>query len=284
MFDIIGSIVVYKNPLEQVRQAIDSFLNTDLNVQLYVIDNSPDDRARLLCADSRTIYVFNGRNLGFGAAHNISIQRSASEAAYHAVLNPDIYFEPGVLEKLFDFASARPDIGLLMPKILNPDGSLQYLCKRLPSPTDLILRRFLPDPLKPLVQERLERYEMRDQDYNRTLSVPALSGCFMLISDTALAEVGGFDERYFMYLEDVDLSRRIHQKFKTIYYPQATIYHRNGKGSYRQMRPLKYHLVSAFRYFQKWGWFSDPERVYMNDNVATASVAISRKFNSAAQD
>lgn len=284
MFDIIGSIVLYNNPLKQIQQAIDSFLNTEMSVRLYVIDNSPDDRAGALCKDARVVYIFNGRNLGFGAGHNVALKRSIGEAAYHLVMNPDVYFEPGVLETMIQFASPRSDIGLLMPKILNPDGSLQYLCKRLPSPTDLILRRFLPAPLKPFVQARLDRYEMRDQDYNRTLSVPALSGCFMLISDAALAEVGGFDERYFMYLEDVDMSRRIHQKFKTIYYPQTAIYHRNGKGSYRQMRPLKYHLVSAFRYFQKWGWYSDPERVSMNDNAAIAPITASRKFNSAAQD
>jgi GT2 family glycosyltransferase len=284
MFDIIGSIVVYRNPLSQIQRAIESFLDTKMSVQLYVIDNSPQDDARMMCSNSRTIYIFNGCNVGFGPAHNLAIKQSINEARFHLVMNPDVYFEPGVLETLFDFTSGRPDVGLLMPKILNPDGSLQYLCKRLPSPTDLILRRFLPNALKPLVRERLARYELRDQDYTRTLAVPALSGCFMMISAVALAEVGAFDERYFLYLEDVDLSRRIHQKFETLYFPQAAVYHHNGRGSYRDVRLLKHHIVSAFRYFQKWGWYSDPERIYMNERITSGAIAESREFNSAAQD
>jgi GT2 family glycosyltransferase len=284
MFDIIGSIVVYKNPSQQVQQAVDSFLNTAMNVRLYVIDNSPEDKLREVCKDPRIVYVFNGRNIGFGAAHNIAIKSSLNQAPYHLVMNPDVYFEPGVLEALVEFASGRPDVGLLMPKILDPNGTLQYLCKRLPTPTDLILRRFLPGALKPLFRERLARYELRDHDYSRTMSVPTLSGCFMLMSSTALAESGLFDESYFLYLEDVDLCRRIHQRFKTLYFPQVSIYHCNGKGSYRDVRLLKYHVVSAFRYFQKWGWYSDPERDYINEQISSVPVKPSREFNSAAQD
>ena len=273
MYDMIGSVVTYKNPLAQLQQAITSFLKTSLDVRLYVVDNSPDDRARALCNDPRITYIFNGKNLGFGAAHNIALRQAMNQSAYHAILNPDIYFEPGVLETLIEFAQTRPDVGLIMPKILNPDGSIQYLCKRLPTPTDLILRRFLPAAFKPLVEHRLARYELRDQDYSRILSVPALSGCFMLISDAALSEVGAFDERYFMYLEDVDLCRRIHQTFKTIYFPEATVYHRNGKGSYRELRLLMHHVASAFLYFQKWGWYFDPEREEINERAnSTAAV------------
>jgi GT2 family glycosyltransferase len=284
MLDIIASIVVYENPLQQIQQAIGSVLHTGLNVRLYIVDNSSHDAARILCRDPRIVYIFNRRNIGFGPAHNLALRASLNQATYHLVMNPDVYFDAGVLEKLLDFASQRPDVGLVMPKILSPDGSLQYLCKRLPSPADLILRRFVPDAFKPLVQDRLARYELRDHDYSRILSAPTLSGCFMLISDAALNQVGCFDERYFLYLEDVDLSRRIHQKFTTLYFPHAAVYHRNGKGSYRKFRLLKYHIVSAFRYFQKWGWFSDPERAYINENIPSSAVAQRREFNSAAQD
>jgi GT2 family glycosyltransferase len=272
MFDITASVVVYKNPLDQVQQVILSFLSTQLKVKLYVVDNSPDDGARSLCIDPRIVYVFNGRNLGFGAGHNIALRLAMNQAAYHAILNPDIYFGPGVLEALLDFAQRQSDVGLLMPKILNPDGSFQYLCKRLPSPTDLVLRRFLPALLEPFFKDRLARYELRDQDYTRVLSVPILSGCFMLISSLAVTEVGVFDERYFMYLEDVDLCRRIHQKFKTIYFPAAAVYHRNAKGSYREAQLLMHHIRSAFRYFQKWGWYFDPERDRINQKVMTSAV------------
>jgi GT2 family glycosyltransferase len=271
--DITGSIVVYKNPLEQVQEAIASFLNTEMSVRLYVIDNSPDDRASKLCVEKRIIYIFNNRNLGFGAAHNIAMRASANEAAYHVVLNPDVYFGSGVLEKLFTFAESRPDVGLLMPKVLNTDGSIQHLCKRLPAPSDLILRRFLPSIFKPLVGDRLARYEYRDQNYDRMMSVPALSGCFMMMNCVALSQVGLFDERYFMYLEDVDLCRRIGKRFKTIYFPEVAIYHHYGKGSYRSARLMVHHIKSALRYFQKWGWYSDVERVNMNQRDPAGAAA-----------
>src|SRR5260370_1608069 len=264
MQDIIGSVVVDRNHTEQIRKAITSFLNTNLNVRLYVIDNSPDDQVRELCGDRRVTYIFNRRNLGFGAGHNVAMKTSLTEAKYHVVLNPDVHFGHGVIEKLLDFASSRPEIGLVMPKVLNADGTIQHLCKRLPTPSDLILRRFLPAVLKPLVEDRLRRYELRDQDYNRILSVPVLSGCFMMINCAALSQVGVFDERYFMYMEDVDLCRRIHEKFKIIYFPDISIYHWYGKGSYRSFRLMMHHIVSAMLYFQKWGWISDEERIAIN--------------------
>jgi GT2 family glycosyltransferase len=267
MYDLTASIVVYCNQHSQIREAIASFLNTRLNVKLYVIDNSPEDGVRELCRDERVVYVFNGRNLGFGAAHNIAMKASLGESNYHLVLNPDVYFGGGVLERLLDYVRARPDIGVVMPKILNPDGSIQHLCKRLPAPSDLIIRRFLPRVLKPLVGDRLARYEFRDQDYNSVLSVPVLSGCFMMLNCAALSEVGVFDERYFMYMEDVDLCRRMHQRYETIYFPEVAIYHGYEKGSYRNFRLMTRHVVSALQYFQKWGWFSDEDRVVTDQKV-----------------
>jgi GT2 family glycosyltransferase len=264
MQDIIGSVVVYRNSPEQIRRVITSFLNTRLNIKLYVIDNSPEDEVRDLCKDKRVTYIFNGRNLGFGAGHNVAMKTSLTEAKYHVVLNPDVYFGSGVIEKLLEFASSRPEIGLVMPKVLNPDGTIQYLCKRLPTPSDLILRRFLPAAFKPLVEDRLARYEFRDHDYDSVLSVPVLSGCFMMINCTALSEAGVFDERYFMYMEDVDLCRRIHEKFQTIYFPDVAIYHGYEKGSYRSFRLMLHHVVSALQYFQKWGWISGREQIAIN--------------------
>src|SRR5271156_6071924 len=155
MYDLIGSIVLYNNSSKQILEAVTSFLNTQLNVGLYLIDNSPDQRLLDSCKDHRVTYIFNGRNLGFGAGHNLAMNVSQNKAKYHVVLNPDIYFEPGVLETLFSFACSRPEIGLLMPKVLSADGSIQRLCKRLPTPSDLFIRRFLPQVFKTLVKERL---------------------------------------------------------------------------------------------------------------------------------
>jgi len=269
MYDIAGSIVLFQNSPQQVLEATSSFLDNQLNTRLYVIDNSPDDRMRKHWTDDRVTYVFNGGNLGFGAAHNIALRTTIAQARFHLVLNPDVYFAGGVLEKLFTFASSRPDIGLIMPKVLYPDGSIQHLCKRLPTPSDLFIRRFVPKFFMPLAARHQAQYEFRDKDYDSILSVPSLSGCFMLMNCAALAQVGLFDERYFLYLEDVDLCRRIHQQFETIYFPEVAIYHRYQKGSYRSPRLMLHHVVSALRYFHKWGWYRDSERTHINQKTVS---------------
>lgn len=146
MIHIYGSIVLYNNKKEQVIRAINSFLNTDLRVKLFLIDNSPSDSLRELeSLDQRIKYIYNNANLGYGKAHNIALKKSREEnVPYHLVLNPDIYFEKGVLEKLYEFMEDNKDVGLIMPKVLYPNGQIQYLCKLLPTPMDLILRRFIP--------------------------------------------------------------------------------------------------------------------------------------------
>lgn len=155
-----------------------------------------------------------------------------------------------------------------MPQILYPNNQLQYLCKLLPTPFDLIGRRFFPGFLKRLVQKRLNRYELRHKDYQNIMEVPHLSGCFMLIRADVFQRVGLFDPSFFMYLEDVDFSRRIHACYKTIYYPAVAVYHQYHKGSYKRWKHLKYHVQSAIKYFNKWGWFFDKERKAINRAIS----------------
>ena len=267
MFNLNISIVLYHNKEEQIRKAIDSVLNTALNVKLYLVDNSSTDNLRVLeKKDNRIVYIFNNANLGFGKAHNIALKRTIEEnIPYHLVLNPDVYFEGGVLEELYNFMENNPDVGLVMPKVLYPDGTLQYLCKLLPTPLDLFGRRFLNfGPFRKIVEKRNEVYELRFTGYDKIMEVPYLSGCFMFIRTEVLKKVGLFDERFFMYLEDTDLSRRVHKVSKTIYYPVVSIYHEYGKGSYKNLKLLKYHLDSAIKYFNKYGWLFDKERDEIN--------------------
>jgi len=264
------SIVLYHNKEEQVKKAIESVLNTDLNITLYLVDNSSTDSLRELeRIDKRIVYIFNNSNLGFGKAHNIALKKSIEKnIPYHLVLNPDVYFEKGVLEELYNFMEANKDVGLAMPKVLYPDGNIQYLCKLLPTPLDLFGRRFLNfGPFKKIVEKRNEVYELRFTGYDKLMEVPYLSGCFMFIRTEVLKKVGLFDERFFMYLEDTDLSRRIHRIAKTVYYPYVHIYHEYGKGSYKSLKLLYYHIKSAIKYFNKYGWFFDKEREEINKKI-----------------
>lgn len=262
-----GSIVLYKSK-EAVRKTIESFLNTSLSVRLFLVDNSPtNDLEKFLSdyiEDSRVEYIFNNANIGFGAAHNIAIRRVYDQSIFHLVLNPDVSFCSGVLETLVQYCEKDLNVGLVMPKIFYPDGTLQYACKLLPTPSDLIFRRFLPSTF---VRKRTEYFELRHAGYDNEMEVPYLSGCFMFLRTETLKKVGLFDERFFMYPEDIDLTRRIHQKYKTMYFPKVSIIHQHEKGSYKSYRLLFIHITNMIRYFNKWGWIFDRERKAINKQI-----------------
>ena len=265
---ITASIVIYKNDLILLQNAVNSFLQSTTDSILYLIDNSPTDRYSVFFQHPRIEYIFNNRNIGFGAAHNLALKKilTSNQSDYHVVLNPDVYFDEEVLVKLFTYIEAHPQVGLVMPKVLYPDGRLQPLCKLLPSPLTLFTRRFLQ--FYPRWSNRLNHwYEMHFSGYDKIMDVPFLSGCFMFLRIGALREVGLFDERIFLYTEDTDLTRRIHRKFRTVFYPEAVIYHYNDRGSYKNLIKLFHHVFSAVTYFNKWGWFNDNERKFINERI-----------------
>lgn len=265
-----GSIVLYENDEILLKKAIESFLNTRLHVKLFLVDNSPADHLKHLASlDERITYIFNGANLGFGKAHNKVLKQSLAQGVkYHLVLNPDAYFDPGTLEKLYAFMEENPSVANVMPKVFYPDGKLQYLCKRLPGPTELIVRRFITSDK--LIQKINHKYELRAFDYSSTLNTPFLSGCFMFLRVECLKEIGLFDEKIFMYMEDTDLNRRLHAKFKTVFYPEAKVVHVHAKESYKRKRLLFHHIKSTIYYFNKHGWFFDKFRRKANKRVEKA--------------
>ena len=264
---ITVSIVLYNNPLSMLEKAIKSTLNSSLNITLYLIDNSPTNKFQKLSdMDSRIVYIHNPTNPGFGSAHNIGIQKSIDEETpYHLVLNPDVYFDQGVLEKITDYMNYHPDTGLLMPKVLYPNGKIQYIARLLPTPWDLFARRFIP--IKNYLDKLNERYELTFFDYSTIVEIPFISGCFMFLRTNTLKKTGGFDERFFMYLEDADLSRRIGMVSKTILYPDVSIYHEYQRGSHRSFKLLLIFIRSVFSYFNKYGWFFDSYRSKINQQA-----------------
>ncbi len=264
MYDIIASIVTYKNDTTTLSKAIASFLNSGLKTYLYVIDNSPTNELKDVCAFKNVEYIFNNKNVGFGSGHNIALRKMSSQTKYSLILNPDVYFEPRTLEKLFDFMEKNNDVGLVLPKVLYPDGSLQYLCRLLPDPCDMLLRKIEIKFLSPLLDAQKARYELRFADYNTQMEAPYLSGCFMFLRTNILEKTGIFDERFFIYFEDVDLSRRIHKHYRTVYYPEALITHGYQRGSNKDSHLLKHLVSSGIKYFNKWGWFFDRERKLAN--------------------
>ena len=271
---LTASIVLYNTPRAQIDAVMRSVCCSSSVQTLYIIDNSPNDKWRILekeYADSaiQIRYIHNA-NLGYGASHNLAMQEAIEEgSAYHVVLNPDIYFAPDVLPALVQYMNTNTDVGYILPKVVYPNGEMQYLCKLLPTPFDLIFRRFLPKTK--LLDKLNDRYELRMSGYDQIMNPPCLSGCFMFMNLTVLKEHNlFFDDGYFMYCEDFDLIRRIHRVAKTIYYPYVSIVHNHAKASYKSRKMLFAHIKSAMRYFNTYGWFFDKERKEMNKQILSS--------------
>lgn len=258
---ITASVVTYKTRKEDLLRVISSAL-ADRVDRLYVTDHSPDDAIKSLLPSDPRIEYEHRDNLGYGAGHNAAI-RKAMEAGseLHAVLNPDIYWDEPVISRLAKYMASHKDVGMMVPKVLYPDGRLQYVCKLIPTPFDLIANRFLP---RKLVKKRVARYRLEDSGYNRVINVPYMHGCFFLLRTEALRDVGLFDERFFMYPEDIDLTRRIHERWQTLFYPDVHIFHAHAAESRKSLRMLKIHTANMVKYFNKWGWLTDKKRRLYN--------------------
>jgi len=260
---ITAAVVLYNTSEPMFQELLQSY-RPDVDRKLYIIDNS--DIKSCFCSgieNENIRYYFNGKNLGYGAAHNIGIQQAvADHSEYHLIINPDIKFESSILDSLRNYADKHRDVVYILPKVTYPDGRMQYLCKLLPTPFDLIGRRFLP---KKLTQGWNDRYILKSSGYDRVMNPPCLSGCFMFLRTSVLEQYNlRFDERFFMYCEDFDLMRRLHRIGKTIFYPEVQIVHKYEQSSYKSWRMLLEHIKSACIYFNKYGWFIDKERRIMN--------------------
>jgi GT2 family glycosyltransferase len=250
------SIVLYRTPVTAITELLQQLLTQGARI-VYVIDNSPKDfdAFKDWVPPPRVIVISTRRNLGYGRANNLAIRDSVRKHAYHLVCNPDVFLGPDTLGQLYSLLESRPDIGLCGPQVVGTDGQRHHLCKRLPSPLDLVIRRFAPSSW---FASQRAYYEMRDQSYDRPMEPPFLSGCFMFFRSSVLSQLDGFDERYFLYIEDLDLSRRAAAIARNLYAPDIQIVHVEGRGAYKSLRLLRYFGVSVLRYFNKWGWFEQP--------------------------
>lgn len=253
------SIVLYQHMLADIQKTLDSLLNSSIVEKIIVVDNGGCDWANNL-DNPKISYIKADRNGGFGYGHNLAIYKYAHLSDYFLICNPDIDFHSEELEKLYEVAKSSQS-GLYSPKIMYPDGSNQFGQRLLPNPLNLFARRFLP---KHISQKLDEQYLLKQFFIDKPIAIPNVSGSFMLFKSECLLELGGFDERYFMYMEDVDLSRRCVVRFGVLYVPEAYVTHEHQQASYKNKALLKAHIVSAIQYFNKWGWIIDKDRQRIN--------------------
>lgn len=260
---ITSSIVLYRNDATMLHNAIHSILKSGRIDKLFLVDNSPTDDLKILITDSRITYIHNPANPGFGASHNVAIQKAMELVSkYHFIVNPDIYFDGDVITPMVEHMVNDSTIGMMMPQVLNEDESIQNLPKLLPSPSSILLRKIKKPAI--VYKKFIDQYELRNVPKELIYNAPVLSGCFTLLNLEAIKKVGLYDDTYFMYFEDWDLSRRMHQHYKTIYFPLVSVFHGYDSGANKSKKLFKIYINSAFTYFNKWGWFFDSDRKEIN--------------------
>ena len=246
---VTGSIVTYNN-ISTIAKTLETLFGEtkDIDFKLYVLDNgSSDGTPEFIEKNYPDVTVIrSGKNVGFGAGHNIIINQV--ESKYHAVINPDIVLTQNAVKKMADYMDENPDIGLLSPRICFPDGRDQILGKRNPHLKYLVASRLRGDEPSKLLKE----YAMLDCDLSKPTEIENATGCFMFIRTDVLKSIGGFDDGFFMYFEDADLARRINEVSKCVYYPDAVVNHVWGRDSKRNFKLMLVHINSMLRYFRKW--------------------------------
>lgn len=257
------SIVVYRlDELEFARVLQTLFAATQrlpgTAVDLTLIDNSERavlgaDLARLasLAGWPRTSVLSGHGNVGYGAGHNLAIRTTKS--ASHLILNPDVELDPDSLRCALQ-TLAEPGVVLVGAVGRDGDGRPGYLSKRMPGVWTFFLRGFAPAWLKRPFQVRLASYEYHDLPPDRVSDVVLVSGAFMLCRSNALQAVGGFDQRYFLHFEDLDLSLRMHAKGRVVSDPGVTLIHHGGHSAKKGLHHILLFARSAFRFFNTHGW------------------------------
>ena len=258
-----GSLVLYNNCKEDVNKVIECFLESKNSNRLFIIDNSENDKFSYLKEREKINYIKTNENIGFGRAHNVALRKITSDKSsnYHVILNPDITFSSETIFNLINVMMRIPNIGLISPKILNTKKEQEFLCKLIPTPLDLILRL---SP-KEWFCKKKKRFQLKNLDYNKPISAPYLSGCFMVVDLFKIEKLGFFDDRFFMYPEDIDLTRRINEVYNTLYWPFEEIIHKHEKASLKSLKMFLIHITNMFYYFNKWGWFFDKKRNIQNE-------------------
>lgn len=265
---IAASIVVYYPDLDELETCLQCVSKCKLITAVHIIDNSTQSYVKEFLEDHfPSAEYIPSNNIGYGAANNLSLVRSIatdSGIRYHLVINSDITFTPHTIDVLVSKLEKDNKIGLIAPSVTNADGTPQSSCHPLPSPLDLLLHRFSP---REMFKNWRRRYDIIPQEFTVDIDVPYIHGCFMLFTVDALKKCGLFDARFFMYPEDIDITRRIHRYFKTIVTPDVSIYHLYRGASRHSIKMLWIHAVNMSKYFKKWGWVFDKERRFFNDRL-----------------
>ena len=252
-------IVAYNNydDISKAVSSLEEFTPKAIIKQIYIVDNSVNSEKQ---KDDLTVLkteidkyedvciVSSGENLGFGKGHNFIIDRIESE--YHAIVNPDIEFIEDAFTPIIKYMDNNRDVGMCIPNIVDENGERLQVYRKELTVSDMFIRMFF----KNLFPKRVAEHTLQNENYTKPFQVPFGQGSFLVIRTELFKKLGGFDDRFFMYLEDADLCKRVNQISKLMYYPGASVIHKWEQGSHKNKKLLRYHIQSMRKYFQKWGY------------------------------
>ncbi|MBO6158951.1 MAG: glycosyltransferase family 2 protein [Firmicutes bacterium] len=247
----ISVCIVTFNNERTISDALESlFACTRQRPDVFVCDNHSTDRTLAIVRESfPDVHILESpTNEGFSKGNNRVLQQLTSE--YHVVMNPDIVLRDDVLQTLSDYLDENPDICMVMPKLLSPDGTEQFTPKRAPS-----FKYMLGGHLEKyggIFKKWRDEYTMKGEDLSKPVEIYFCGGCFMFVRTEIFQKVGGFDERYFLYNEDADLTRKVWQHGRVVYYPNAHVVHLWERAYKKNLKYLKIQIESMLKYFWKW--------------------------------
>ena len=247
-------IVAYNNhgDILNAVESIEKFTESGIRKKIYVVDNSENseevgDIKSKIKSYEDVEYIETGKNLGFGKGHNYVLPKLNSE--YHAIVNPDILLKDDAFSPILKYLDTNKDVGMVIPKVTDEKGELQEVYRKELTVFDMFVRMFC----RKLFPKRIAKHTLQNKDYSKPFQVPFAQGSFLVVRTDILKDLQGFDDGYFMYIEDADLCRRVNLVSKLVYFPNASVIHKWEKGSHKNSKLFKYHTDSMKYYFKKWG-------------------------------
>lgn len=268
---VSASLVLYKPDLQVLERTLRGLqatgqhakLDFELSLVLTLIDNSNDpaefliitewiNDARHLMHDWTLELIRAPGNIGYGRGNNLVI--SGAKSDYHLVINPDLFVHQDSLLEALRFMSAHQDVGLLSPAVFGEDGERHYVCKRHPTLFVMFLRSFSPSWLQSRLQSVIDKFEMRNCDYEKVIDpLEYPTGSFMFFRTKPLQAIGGFDPDFFLHYEDADIGRRILALARVVYVPSVRVVHKWARDTHRSLKAKLITVRSGFLYWYKWG-------------------------------
>lgn len=259
----VSAVMLNYNSKYFPKMCVEAFhrAKMDFDYEIIAVDNNSTDPISLGYLENAekeelVTYIKSNKNLGFGGGNNLGAKNAKGK--YVLILNPDIFVNEDSVQKMVDYMDSHPEVGILGPKLVYPDGTVQDSCRRNMRFFDLVIKRTFLSKL-PMFKGRVEKYTMEDFDHDAVREVDLLVGACFIIPRDVYETVGGFDERYFLFMEDFDLCREISALGKkVVYFPKVSVTHNHkrlsGGSLFGLLRKKVFwiHVQSALKYFWKW--------------------------------